>query len=176
MSELTPSSSSHGREAIRGTQAEAGLSEGRLGPPVQPSAARGMTRFGLALAASVALAGAAQAQNQVTPLMAEPLGLDPNYTATMLTVDLPPNAKQPATTMGTPGHRHPGSTYAYVVKGEVVNRLGDQPEKRFKAGEGWSETPNQAHYIVNASATEPARLVVVMVTPKAATSLTEPLK
>jgi quercetin dioxygenase-like cupin family protein len=124
--------------------------------------------------AFLAVAGAAQAQ--VTPLMSEPLGLDPQYTATMLTVDLPPNAKQPATTLGTPGHRHPGSTFAYVVKGEVVNRLGDQAERRYKAGESWSEVPNQAHYIVNASATEPARLVVVMVTPKAATTLTQPLK
>lgn len=131
----------------------------------------------LALAfAAVAIAGAAQAQNRVTPLMSEPLGLDANYTTTMLTVDLPPNAKQPATTAGAPGHRHPGSTYAYVVTGEVVNRLGDHAEKRFKAGEGWSEIPNQAHYIVNASATEPARIVVVMVTRKADTTLTEPLK
>ena len=128
------------------------------------------------LLALAMIAVAAPAAAQVTPLMSEPLGLDANYTTTMLTVDLPPNAKQPATTMGTAGHRHPGSTYAYVVKGEVVNRLGDQTERRYKAGEGWSETPNQAHYIVNASATEPARLVVVMVTPKTATALTEPLK
>ena len=109
------------------------------------------------------------------PLLREPLGLDANYTTVMLTVDLPPNAKQPATTAGTPGHRHPGSTYAYVTKGEVVNRLGDAPETRFKAGQAWSETPNQAHYIVNASATEPAQLVVVMVIPKAAAAITEPL-
>lgn len=168
-------SSSHGREAILGTQAEVGLSGRRLGPSVQPAAARGMTIV-LLTAGLVAAAGAAQAQSQVTPLMSEPLGLDANYTTTMLTVDLPPNAKQPATTTGTTGHRHPGSTYAYVVKGEVVNRLGDQAERRFKAGEGWSEIPDQAHYIVNASATDPARIVVVMVTPKAATTLTLPLK
>jgi len=121
-----------------------------------------------------AAAGAAQAQ--VTPLMSEPLGVDANYTTTMLTVDLPPNARQPATTVGAPGHRHPGSTYAYVTRGEVVNRLGDQAEKRFRAGQGWSEIPNQAHYIVNASAAEPAQIVVVMVTRKADTTLTEPLK
>ena len=35
--------------------------------------------------------------------------------------------------------------------------------------------PNQPHYIVNASSTEPARLVVVMITPKSATALSEPL-
>jgi quercetin dioxygenase-like cupin family protein len=122
-----------------------------------------------------AFAGAAAAQPQ-PPIISEPLGLDPHYNATVLTVVLPPNARQPATTAGTPGHRHPGSTFAYVVQGEVVNRLGDQPERRYKAGEAWSETPGQAHYIVNASATEPAKIAVVMVTPKAAAALTEPLK
>ena len=134
------------------------------------------TRLTRGLLALAFCAGASAASAQVATVMGEPLGLDPKYTATMLTVDLPPNPKQPPTTVGAPGHRHPGSTYAYVVKGEVVNRLGDQPERRYKAGEAWSETPNQAHYIVNASASEPARLVVVMVTPKAAAALTEPLK
>ena len=109
------------------------------------------------------------------PILKEPLGLDAAYTTTMLTVDIPPNGKAPPTTLGTPGHRHPGSTYAFVVRGEVVNRLGDQGERRFKAGEAWSETPGQAHYIVNASVSEPAQLVVVMVIPKTATAITEPL-
>jgi hypothetical protein len=132
----------------------------------------------MAVVLGVAVDAAAQ---PAPPLLREPLGLDASYTTTMLTVDIPPNAGPTSgkgaapTTLGTPGHRHPGSTYAYVVRGEVVNRLGDEPEKRFKAGEAWSETPNQPHYIVNASATEPARLLVVMVTPKAATTLTEPL-
>lgn len=132
-----------------------------------------MRTSALMLALTVGIAGSAAAQSQ---LLREPLGLDPNYTTVMLTVNLPPNAKQPATTAGTPGHRHPGSTYAYVTKGEVVNRLGDQSEKRFKVGEAWSEVPNQAHYIVNASATEPAQIVVVMVIPKAAEQITQPLK
>jgi quercetin dioxygenase-like cupin family protein len=131
-------------------------------------------RTSLLVLAAWAVAGAAAAQVSA-PLVREPLGLDADYNTTMITVDLPPNAAQPATTKGQAGHRHPGSTYAYVVKGEVVNRLGDQPERRFKTGEAWSETPNQPHYIVNASASEPARLVVVMVTPKAATALSEPL-
>jgi hypothetical protein len=111
----------------------------------------------------------------VTPLLTEPLGVDADYATTMITVDMPPNPVQPATTKGQAGHRHPGSTYAYVVKGEVVSRLGDGPDKHFKTGEAWSETPNQAHYIVNASATEPARIVVVLVVPKSAKSLSEPL-
>lgn len=124
---------------------------------------------------TLALATTAMAQVSA-PLLREPLGLDPAYTTTMVTVDLPPNATQPATTLGQAGHRHPGSTYAYVLTGEVVNRLGNGPEIHFKAGQAWSEIPNQPHYIVNASPTLPARLVVVMVTPKASTTLTEPLK
>ena len=134
-----------------------------------------MMRTSCLALALVAGAGAAAAQ-PAPPLIREPLGLDANYNAALLTVDLPPNAAQPATTKGQAGHKHPGSTYAYVVKGEVVSRLGDGADKHYKAGEAWSETPGQAHYIVNASATEPARLVVVMVTPKAATALSEPLK
>jgi quercetin dioxygenase-like cupin family protein len=126
----------------------------------------------MALVLGVAFDAAAQPR---PPILQEPLGLDPAYTTTMLTVDIPPNGKAPPTTTGAPGHRHPGSTYAYVLQGEVVNRLGGEGEKRFKAGEAWSETPGQAHYIVNASATEPARLLVVMVTRKADTTLTAPL-
>ena len=128
----------------------------------------------LGMLAALAMAGAAAAQP--APLVKEPMALDPNYNATMVVFETPPNPKQPATTAGQAGHKHPGSTYAYVVKGEVVSRLGDGPEKHFKAGEGWSETPGQAHYIVNASASEPARILVLFITPKSATTLSEPLK
>jgi uncharacterized RmlC-like cupin family protein len=116
------------------------------------------------------------ASAQTPPLLREPMALDAKYTTTMVAFDMPPNAAQPASTAGQAGHKHPGSTYAYVVKGEVVSRLGDGADRHFKAGEAWSETPGQAHYIVNASATEPARVVVVFVTPKAAQQLSEPLK
>jgi hypothetical protein len=131
-------------------------------------------RTSLIALAGLAVAGSAAAQS--APLVNEPMGLDPKYVATMMVFDTPVNPKQPATTVGQPGHKHPGSTYAYVVSGEVVSRLGDGPEKHFKAGQGWSETPGQAHYIVNASGTEPARVVVLFITPKSATSLSEPLK
>ena len=134
-----------------------------------------MRTSSLVMAVFLGLVGDIASAQTPAPLLREPLALDANYNTTMVAFDVAPNPKQPATTSGTPGHKHPGSTYAYVVKGEVVNRLGDQAEKRFKAGEAWSETPNQPHFIVNASASEPARLLVVMVTPKAATALTEPL-
>jgi quercetin dioxygenase-like cupin family protein len=62
-----------------------------------------------------------------------------------------------------------------VSKGAVINRLGDGPEKRFETGEAWSETPGQPHFIVNASRTEPAQLVVVQIVKTGTTALTEPM-
>ena len=57
----------------------------------------------------------------------------------------------------------------------MINRLGDEAEKRFEVGQAWSETPLQPHYIVNASRTEPAQLVVVQISKAGTTRLTEPL-
>ena len=109
------------------------------------------------------------------PLINEPAVVAPGFMATMLIVNLPPAGDGPLTTKGQAGHRHPASTYAYVSKGAVINRLGDEPEKRFEVGQAWSETPLQPHYIVNASRTEPAQLVVVQISKAGTTRLTEPL-
>jgi quercetin dioxygenase-like cupin family protein len=109
------------------------------------------------------------------PLIQEPAVVAPGFDATMLIVNIPPAGDGPLTTVGQRGHRHPASTYAYVSKGAVINRLGDQPEKRFETGQAWSETPNQPHYIVNASRTEPAQLVVVQISKAGTKALTEPM-
>src|SRR5688500_8619423 len=82
------------------------------GPAARPRGWVRALRFAAAGMTGVLLAGSASAQPS-PPIIAEPLGLDANYNATVLTVDLPPNPRQPPTTAGTPGHRHPGSTYAY---------------------------------------------------------------
>lgn len=131
---------------------------------------------GSLIGACVALAVASAAQAQpAPPLIHEPAAIAPGFDATMLIVNIPPAGDGPLTTVGQAGHRHPASTYAYVSKGAVINRLGDQPEKRFETGQAWSETPNQPHYIVNASRTEPAQLVVVQISRTGTTRLTEPL-
>ena len=120
------------------------------------------------------IAGAAHAQ-PAPPLINEPAVVAPGFTATLLVVNLPPAGSGPLTTAGQAGHRHPASTYAYVTKGAVINRLGDEAEKRFEVGQAWSETPLQPHYIVNASRTEPAQIVVVQISKTGTTRLTEPL-
>jgi len=121
---------------------------------------------------TIACGAHAQARPQ---LIEEPVAIAPGFDAHMLIVNIPPAGEGPLTTAGQRGHRHPASTYAYVSKGAVINRLGDQLEKRFETGQAWSETPNQPHYIVNASRTEPAQLVVVQISKAGTKALTEPM-
>ena len=109
------------------------------------------------------------------PLIDQPVPQDSNLVVRMLTVDIPPAGAGPTDTRANPGHRHPGATYAYVLQGHVRSRLGDGPEVLYGPGQAWSETPNQPHYIVNASATEPARLLVTFIVRKDDHQMTEPL-
>src|SRR5262245_66001819 len=67
----------------------------------------------------------------------------------------------------SPPHRHPGITIAYVLEGEIVSKVGDGPEKTYKVGEMFIETPNQLHAVSrNASKTNPAKLLAVMLSEK----------
>jgi quercetin dioxygenase-like cupin family protein len=67
----------------------------------------------------------------------------------------------------SPSHRHPGITIAYVLEGEVRSKVGDEPEKTYKTGEMFLETPGQLHAVSrNASTTRPAKLLAVMLSEK----------
>ncbi len=87
-----------------------------------------------------------------------------------LTLDMPPGSK------GVP-HRHAKSAfiYAYVLSGKVRSAVDDAPVKVYSPGENWFENPG-AHHVVseNASATEPAKVLVVMVLDANETVLTTP--
>jgi quercetin dioxygenase-like cupin family protein len=73
-------------------------------------------------------------------------------------------------------HHHPGLTFAYVLEGEVVSKIGEDPERTYKTGEMFMETPNQLHAVSrNASTTKPARLLALLLAEKGAT-LTTPEK
>jgi quercetin dioxygenase-like cupin family protein len=81
-----------------------------------------------------------------------------------------PNAKPASTAEQHPlGHRHPGSVYVYVTEGAVRLGVEGQPVQVVKAGGSFFE-PVGAHHIVNenASATEPARAIAVMIVPEGA--------
>ncbi len=134
------------------------------------------TRLVIAATAALTLTMATSLHAQpAPPLIQEPVVIAPGFDANMLVVNIAPAGDGPLTTIGQRGHRHPASTYAYVSKGAVISRLGDGPEKRYETGQAWSETPLQPHYIVNASRTEPAQLLVVQITKTGTKILTEPL-
>lgn len=68
---------------------------------------------------------------------------------------------------GSPAHRHPGITIAYVLEGEIRSKVGDEPEATYTIGQMFMETPNQLHAVSrNASASKPAKLLAVLLAEK----------
>jgi quercetin dioxygenase-like cupin family protein len=63
-------------------------------------------------------------------------------------------------------HRHARSAfiYAYVLSGEIRSQVEGEPARVYRAGEAWFENPGAHHRVsANASGTEPARLLAVLV-------------
>lgn len=91
------------------------------------------------------------------------------WTATAVEVAYPPGGSSPA-------HRHPGITLAYVLEGSVRSKVDDGPERTYRAGEMFIEMPEQLHAVSrNASDSEPAKLLAILLTKKGA-QLTTPVK
>jgi len=110
------------------------------------------------LAAGAALLPAAarahDAGDNVHTIMQQAVPEAPGKLAVVATVDYAPGQASEA-------HRHLGSVFAVVSKGEVLSQVNGGPLHRYRAGEGWYEAPGSRHQVSrNASATEPAQLVV----------------
>lgn len=87
-------------------------------------------------------------------LMKQTLPDAPGKHVVMLTVNYAPGASSDA-------HIHPGSVFAYVLKGAVTSQLAGQPLRTYHQGESWYEPPRIHHLVSrNASSTEPATLLV----------------
>jgi len=68
---------------------------------------------------------------------------------------------------GSPSHRHPGITIAYVLEGEIRSKVGDGPETTYTVGQMFIETPGQVHGVSrNASSTKPAKLLALLLAEK----------
>lgn len=109
-------------------------------------------------------AGAAAAEAQSKNGQAPPFVFQhdlPNVTmdgweVTVSVVDMPPGRD------GRP-HHHPGFVLAYVLQGEIVTKISDQPERTYKVGEMFYEQPGSTHEVSrNASKTEPAKLLALI--------------
>jgi quercetin dioxygenase-like cupin family protein len=81
--------------------------------------------------------------------------------ATIVEVTYPPGGANPA-------HRHPCPVIGYVLEGALRMQVKGQPERIFKAGETFIETPSDVHEVsANASLEAPARFLAYFVCDRA---------
>jgi len=70
-------------------------------------------------------------------------------------------------------HRHDAHAFVYVLEGQIIMQLKGQPAVTLKAGQTFYEGPTDVHLVGrNASDTEPARFVVVLLKDKGSPILT----
>ncbi|UZE20464.1 cupin domain-containing protein [Pseudomonas sp. B21-054] len=94
---------------------------------------------------------------KVTVLQEKMLKNLPGEKAMMLTVNYAPGQSSIA-------HKHEGTAMAYVLEGAITSQVKGEPATTYKAGEFWYEAAGSEHLVSkNASATEPAKLLVFMV-------------
>ena len=75
----------------------------------------------------------------------------------MLLVEYPPGGADPV-------HRHNASAFAYVLEGTVVMQMRGGPEITLTPGQTFFEAATDVHVVGrNASTTQPAKFVVVLV-------------
>ncbi len=117
----------------------------------------------IVLLLGLAVPAAAQ-DTKITPLMTKPL---PNLASgekegMMLTVEYAPGASSAQ-------HRHNAHVFVYVVQGAVVMQVKGGPEVTLSAGQTFHELPDDIHTVSkNASATEPAKILVFALKDKGA--------
>ncbi|KAA8702908.1 cupin domain-containing protein [Pseudomonas proteolytica] len=96
-------------------------------------------------------------QESIKVLQEHALSNVPGKKTIMLTVDYAPG-------QATVPHSHTGTAVAYVLEGEITSRVNDEPAITYKAGQSFYEPAGSRHFeSSNASQTQPARLLVVMV-------------
>ena len=118
------------------------------------------------LAALLVLAAVPAEAADVKVLFAKDLADYPGKESLMLEVSYPPGARDMV-------HRHDAHAFVYVLEGQIVMQLKDQPAVTLKAGQTFYEGPADVHVGGrNASDTEPARFVVVLLKAKGAPVLT----
>ena len=122
-----------------------------------------MTSLRRMLFPAFVIAGSLIAQEaQVTPLMSRDLANFPGKEGVMITVVYPPGSSDPI-------HRHNAHAFVYVLEGSVVMQLKGGKEITLTPGQTFYEGPNDIHTIGrNASATKPAKFIVVLLKDKGA--------
>ncbi|WP_213778028.1 cupin domain-containing protein [Caballeronia sp. dw_276] len=119
----------------------------------------GLKKFILSTVAFAALPAFAQ-ETQVTPLMTRVLPDFPGKEALVITVTYPPGGSDPV-------HRHNADSFLYVLEGSVIMGVKGGKEVTLTPGQTFYEGPNDIHTVGrNASKTEPAKFLVVLLKKK----------
>ena len=107
--------------------------------------------------------GVAMAQEaKVTSLMSKALAENPGKEVLMIAVEYPPGNVDPI-------HRHNAQAFVYVLEGSIVMQVRGGKEVTLTPGQTFYEGPDDVHVVGrNASATEPAKFLVVLIKNKGA--------
>ena len=121
----------------------------------------------LVLLPALLMLGAVPAEAaDVKELFAIDLPDSPGKEGRMIVVSYPPGARDIV-------HRHDAHAFVYVLEGQIVMQLKGQPAVTLTAGQTFYEGPTDVHVVGrNASKTEPARFVVVLLKAEGAPILT----
>ena len=112
----------------------------------------------LCLVTSTAVAQEAK----VTSLMSKALAENPGKEVLMIAVEYPPGNVDPI-------HRHNAQAFVYVLEGSIVMQVRGRKEVTLTPGQTFYEGPDDVHVVGrNASATEPAKFLVVLIKDKGA--------
>ena len=112
------------------------------------------------------MAGTAMAEEpKVTPLMAKDLPEYPGKEVLMITVEHAPGGSSAI-------HRHNAHAFVYVLEGSVIMQLKNGEQVTLTPGQPFYEGPDDVHLVDrNASSTEPAKFLVVLIKNKGAPAL-----
>jgi quercetin dioxygenase-like cupin family protein len=122
--------------------------------------------FRACLAALLMLAAVPAEAADVKELFAIDLADYPGKEGRVIEVSYPPGARDMV-------HRHNAHAFVYVLEGQIVMQVKGQPAVTLKAGQTFYEGPADIHVVGrNASNTEPARFVVMLLKAKGAPVLT----
>ena len=114
------------------------------------------------LAAGALLTAPANAAPQpvVVPVMQKDLADLPGKEMLMITVEYPPGTVESV-------HRHDAHAFLYVLEGTIVEQVRGGKEVTLTPGQTFYEGPDDVHTVGrNASASEPAKFVVVLLKKK----------
>jgi quercetin dioxygenase-like cupin family protein len=127
-----------------------------------------MFRQGIMFLLAVGIAVPALAQTStVNPVFQADVDDVSNQEIVVLEVTYPPGVKSAS-------HRHNAHTVVYVLEGAVIMQVAGGEKKTLSAGQVFYETPADIHSVsMNASDTEPARILVYFLKEKGAPT-TEP--